>query len=152
MENETKTYEIGYLLSPFVPDEKLDEEISVLRGLIESQKCLIMGEERARIRKLAYTVQKKGSGKFDTAYFGWIKFVADPAAISGVKEGFDKEANVLRFLILDITKNESIKKKAAKKPPRPAGFRKKAASGAEAAIKTEIKPEEIDKKIEELLA
>ncbi|NOY35640.1 MAG: 30S ribosomal protein S6 [bacterium] len=150
MENETKTYEIGYLLSPLVPDEKLDGEISALRGLIESQKCLIMGEERARIRKLAYTVQKKGSGRFDTAYFGWIKFVADPAAIAEIKGGFDKEANILRFLILDITKNESVKK-TAKKPSKPVGFRKKTVPGAEVAIKTEIKPEEIDKKIEELL-
>ncbi len=150
MENDTKTYEIGYLLSPLVPEEKLGGEISVLRGLIESRKCLIMGEERAKIRKLAYTVQKRGSGRFDTAYFGWIKFVADPSAITGIKEDFDKEANILRFLILDITKNESIKK-TAKKPPKPVGFRKKVVLGAEVAIKTEIKPEEIDKKIEELL-
>lgn len=150
MENETKTYEIGYLLSPLVPEDKLDAEISVLRGLVESRKCLIMGEERARIRKLAYIVQKKGSGKFDTAYFGWIKFVADPAAIADIKSDFDKTANILRFLILDTTKSESVRK-AAKKPAKPSGFRKKPAQGPETEIKTEIKPEEIDKKIEELL-
>jgi len=147
MENNTKTYEIGYLLTPLVSEEKLDEEVSVLRKLIEDQQCFIMGEERPKMRKLAYPIQK-----FDTAYFGWIKFVVTPEIAEKVKGAFDGAGNVLRFLILEITKEDAIKK-PVKKFSKPFRSEKSEApsAGGEVRVKTEVKPEEIDKKIEELL-
>ncbi len=138
-------YEIGYLLSPLIPEEKLDEEISALRKAIEDRQCLITGEERARTRKLAYPVKKAPLGSFDTAYFGWIKFIADPEALSDINISLGKISNLIRFLII-----ESIKEELSKKGIKRA-VKKKRIPAIEPKIKTEVKPEEIDKKLEELL-
>lgn len=147
MEKETKMYEIGYLLSPLISEEKLDEEISALRKLIEDKQGFIMNESRAKSQSLAYPV--KG---FNSAYFGWIKFAASPEVLSEIKISFDNppfakgegENKVVRFLIIKTTKETAVprltKKIVRKKifPERP-------------KEKLGIKPEEIDKKIEELI-
>jgi small subunit ribosomal protein S6 len=143
---EQKMYEIGYLLSPLVPEEKLDEEISALRKLIEDRKGFIMNEGRLKSRKLAYPINK-----FETAYFGWMKFLVNPEDVSKVKSSFKNPPSaqggggdkIIRFLITQIiaektapiiTKKIVKKKKVAVPKPKP-----------------EIKIEEIDKKIEELI-
>ncbi len=146
MDREQKIYELGYLLTPLVPEEKVNEEISVLRGDIEKKKGLIIGEEIAKMRKLAYTIKKPNAGSFDSVYFGWIKFVIGGEFLSGVRESLKKNAKIVRFLFLDITKEESIKK-------IPAGrvIKRKKVIAKEAKPKEEIKTEEIDKKLEELL-
>lgn len=145
MEKEQEMYEIGYLLNPLLPEEKLDEEIFVLRNFIESGQAgrhgFIISEERAKMHKLAYPIKKNGS-----AYFGWIKFVAEPEALAGIKNNFDKNGNVIRFLIIkgeQETESQSVskKRKIIKRAPM-------AIDGGEKEIKTE----EIDKKLEELLA
>lgn len=139
MDKEQKMYEIGYLLSPLVPEEKLDEEISALRKLIEDRQGFIMNEGQLKSQKLAYPINK-----FKTAYFGWMKFLVNPEDVSEVKSSFKKNAQIIRFLITQIMAEKArpiITKKIVKKKkvavPKP---------------KTEIKIEEIDKKIEELLA
>lgn len=136
-------YEIGYLLTPLIPEEKLDEEVFVLRKLIEDKKGLIINEARPKMRKLAYIIKN-----FESAYFGWIKFTADPETIKEIESslknppiGGDK---LVRFLIVKV-----IKEAAVLRPARKIIKKKKPAEPKE---KIEIKPEEIDKKLEELLS
>jgi len=127
-------YEIGYLLTPLIPSDKIDGEISVLRKVIEDKKGLITDEGRAKIQKLAYTINK-----LDSTYFGWIQFVADPTYLPEIKNSFDKVDNIVRFLITKPEKEKIGKKKDKKivsKTKEP---------------KEEIKEEEVDQKIEELI-
>ncbi|MCX6731415.1 MAG: 30S ribosomal protein S6 [Candidatus Parcubacteria bacterium] len=133
METEQKMYEIGYLLSPLIPEEKLDEEIGSLRKLIEDKKGFILNEGRPKMQKLAYPIKK-----LETAYFGWIKFTADPSSLPEIKS-----PQIIRFLITEVIKTPPAKKIIKKKKTLPAGV----ISG----IKEGIKFEEIDKKLEELL-
>lgn len=149
MERESKIYEIGYLLTPLIPEERINEEISVLRGLIEGNHGFIINEEGAKMQRLAYTIKKPNAGSFDSAYFGWIKFMAASDSAPEIKKSFDKNQNVVRFLITEITKEEALRKL-----PTGKFIRKKkplAARPIEPKIKTEIKTEEIDKKLEELI-
>jgi ribosomal protein S6 len=144
MEKGQKIYEVGYLLNPLVPEEKLDEEISVLRGLIEKKQGLITGEERAKMQRLAFVIKKPRAGNFESAWFGWMKFMSDSEILGEIKDLFDKNQNIVRFLIL-----ESLKEDVARRAPRKTIRRKPLTAPA---IKTEIKTEEVDKKLEELLA
>lgn len=143
MEKETKMYEIGYLLSPLISEEKLDEEISALRKLIEDRKGFIMNESRAKSQSLAYPV--KG---FNSAYFGWIKFVASPEVLPEIKISFDNPPiggdKIVRFLIIKTIKETAIPRLTKK-------IVRKKISLERPKEKLGIKPEEIDKKIEELL-
>lgn len=136
MEKETKMYEIGYLLSPLISEENLDEEISALRKLIEDKQGFIMNENRARSQNLAYPV--KG---FNSAYFGWIKFAVSPEVLPEIKISGDK---IIRFLIIKTIKETAVPRLIKK-------IVKKKISFERPKEKLGIKPEEIDKKIEELL-
>jgi small subunit ribosomal protein S6 len=143
MEKETKMYEIGYLLSPLISEEKLDEEISALRKLIEDKQGFIMNESRAKSRSLAYPI--KG---FNSAYFGWIKFAASPEVLPEIKISFDNPPiggdKVVRFLIIKTIKETAVPRLTKK-------IVKKRISPERPKEKLGIKPEEIDKKIEELI-
>lgn len=144
MEKGQKIYEIGYLLSPLIAEEKLDEEISVLRKLIEEKGGFIISEGRPKSQKLAYPIKK-----FETAYFGWFKFSSDSETISEIKNSFEKSPlgeKIIRFLLIE-TKKETIAPISPKKAIR----KKKLFVTPEAKVKGEIKLEEIDKKLEELL-
>jgi len=129
METEQKMYEIGYLLSPLIPEEKLDEEIFVLRKSIEDKQGLIISEGRPKMQRLAYPINK-----LETAYFGWIKFMAEPSSLPEIKN-----PQIIRFLITEIIKSSPAKKIIKKKKAIIPG------------IKEGVKFEEIDKKLEELL-
>lgn len=146
MENERKIYEIGYLLSPLISEEKLGEEISVLRKIIEDNQGMITAEESPKTRRLAYPIAKA-----ENAYFGWLKFTGSPEVINDIKISLEKlRAKIIRFLIAEIAKETIVsvpaKKIARKKKIIPAG-QSPMAGAAEGA-----KFEEIDKKLEELLA
>jgi len=143
MEKEQRIYEIGYLLSPLVSEEKLDEEVSFLRKVIEDRGGMIISEERPKSHKLAYPIKK-----FETAFFGWIKFNAETEKILEIKNSFEKpgagEQKILRFIITKAIKERIFQ------PLKPRILkRRKPAVVSE--IKEEAKIEEIDKKLEELL-
>ncbi len=144
MEKEAKLYEIGYLLNPLIPEDKLDDEISSLRKKIEDKKGFIMNEARPKMQRLAYPIKKN-----EAAFFGWIKFMIEPSALLEFKktlEGQSADAEkIIRFLIIKAVKESMI--------PKPAKriIRKKKEVLPGTTERPEIKIEEIDKKIEELL-
>ncbi len=146
MERESKIYEIGYLLTPLIAEEKLPEEISVLRNLIENKHGLIIKEEAAKPRRLAYEIKKPNVGSFKNGYFGWIKFMIEPETVDELKKSIDKNSNIIRFVVLDITRDETVRKLPAEKI-----IKRKRPVVREAKPKEEIKTEEIDKKLEEIL-
>lgn len=136
IEADPKLYEIGYLLTPLIPADKLDDEVNLIRSAIEKEKGLITGEESPKSRSLAYEIKK-----FTTASFGWIRFMVRPDALEGLKKSFDGNANLLRFLILNAEK-ETI----SQKPLRAV----RAKSADTQTQREEIQEEEIDKKLEEI--
>lgn len=148
MEKDSKIYEIGYLLSPLIPEDKVNEEISVLRNLIEKNNGLITGEETARMRRLAYTLKKPNAGSFDSAYFGWIKFMAGAEDFLETKKEFEKNERIIRFMALESAQEKVVKKSTADKIAKK---RRAAVKPADTGPKEEIKTEEVDKKLEELI-
>lgn len=142
MERDNKTYEINYLMTPLVPEDKTAEETAVLRKIIEDNKGFVVAEDQAKIQKLSYSIKK-----FDNAYYGWLKFSAGAESIDGIKNGFSKNEKILRALI-----TEAGKENAAQFAPRyGAGTAKPEGSLSEKVEKVEIKPEQIDEKLEEIL-
>jgi ribosomal protein S6 len=145
MENNTQMYELGYLITPLLPEENLDNEIVEIRKIIEDNKGLLMNEERAKLRRLAYTIKKPGIGKYDDGYFGWIKFVTGTENLLEMKSALDKNKNLLRFIIIKIDAETTNHSNASKKITKPKTTK------IDVEAKKEIKPEEVDKKLEELL-
>ena len=152
---DAKTYEIGYLLTPFLTAEKADEAVEAMyKTLIDDLGGLSVFKTSPKMRPLAYPVSKFISNKKSTvseAYFGAVKFQISPEKIRTIKELLEKDNNVVRFLIVNIPKNSEriiiptgvMSKRIVSDVP---------SSGEEVVIKgEEMTNEEIDKEIEGLL-
>ena len=142
MERENKTYEINYLMTPLLPEDKVAEETAVLRKIIEDNKGFVVGEDQPKTQKLSYPIKK-----FDSAYYGWFKFSAGAESIDNIKNGFNKNEKILRALVTEAGK-ENITQFALRYG---VAMPKSEAVSLEKAEKVEIKPEQIDEKLAEIL-
>jgi len=95
MERENKTYEINYLMTPLLPEDKLAEETAVLRKVIEDNKGFVVGEDQPKTQKLSYPIKK-----FDRAYYGWFKFSAGVESVDDIKKGFNKNEKFCELWLL----------------------------------------------------
>jgi small subunit ribosomal protein S6 len=149
--NERRVYELGYLIIPLVSEENLGALVSALKSLIENSGGIVIGDEWPKMRNLAYDMSKKietTKHTFDTAYFSWMKFEAEPSAVALIKEGATKMENVLRFMIIQ-TVRENVTKRVS-----PAARAAKAEGGEEVKgedAKVGVSEEELDKTIQELV-
>ena len=50
MDRDNKIYEINYLMTPLVPEDKVAEETSVFRKIIEDNKGFVVGKTSPRGR------------------------------------------------------------------------------------------------------
>ncbi|OHB25190.1 MAG: hypothetical protein A2542_02830 [Parcubacteria group bacterium RIFOXYD2_FULL_52_8] len=160
MENETKLYEIGYLLLPMLAEETLAAEVATLRALVEKHGGVVQSAELPKSRQLAYTVGKKIANKrseFNQAYFGTMLFRALPEAAPAIKSDFDKQDNVLRFMLIETVPYEAPVRRAPREEGEAAPV-EAAATPVERALveekpaKEALTSEDIDKEVEGLIA
>jgi len=151
-EIESRVYEVGFLLLPFVTEENLAHETEKIKEAITSAGGKVFSEEDPRMISLAYPMFKVVSNKktkFESAYFGWVKFDGDPSGVSKIKKAMEAEASVLRFMIIKTVRENTLVRK-------PLAF---ASKPIKSAVKEEVKEEapqvineaELDKTIEDLV-
>ena len=102
MDRDNKIYEINYLMTPLVPEDKVAEETSVFRKIIEDNKGFVVGEDQPKRQKLSYSIKK-----FDSAYYGWFKFSVGAESVDNIKNSFNKSENILRSLITEAGKEKN---------------------------------------------
>jgi ribosomal protein S6 len=150
---DAKTYEIGYLLTPFLPADKAEETAEAMyKMLVDDLGGSVMTKTAPKMRSLSYPVSKFINNKKSTvreAYFGAVKFQISPEKIRTIKELLEKDSNNIRFLIVNIPKN-------SEQVIIPRGVVAKRASSDTVKEKVVVKGEEmtneeIDKEIEGLL-
>lgn len=135
MEKEQVTYEIMYFLNPLVAEDKVVDETNSLRSLIEGVQGIIISEDKPKFQDLAYPIKRHEKG-----FLGMIKFISKPDSLEKLKNSLDRNEKLVRFMI-----SKSKIEKESSKPKRT--FIKK----AESAENLEVKAEEIDKKLTEIL-
>lgn len=106
-EKDKKEYELAYLLSPDIAEEKLDLETAELQRIISENGGEAIESEAPKKRWLAYPVKKQGQ-----AYFGIIYFNTDKESVDKIKKTIFFNKNVLRFMML----NKAMKPKPAALP------------------------------------
>lgn len=119
---EIKFYELGYLLVPNIPDEKLPEAVGKVIGAIEQAGGVIVSSDAATSRELAYTLSRRSQGKrtdYSRASFGWARFEVEPISIQKIKEMLDANPEVLRSLITEAMRVMTIPKGRTFKPKQP---------------------------------
>ena len=151
---DKRVYELGCLLVPDMAEEDIPVNHGNLKELIVSFGGEIISDEMPKILNLAYPMQKTITNvrkKFNTAYFGWIKFFMDADKIPELKKNLDLNGTIVRFLILKTIKENTI---ASKRFVRGDAYHRhpSAKKNIEDAVATPINKEEIDREIDAMVA
>jgi ribosomal protein S6 len=110
-EREVKVYEIGYLIVPSIPEEKVAGEVSAIKDILNKHKAEVIADELATLRPLAYTMIKKigiTNRRFDSAYFGWIKFEAAPVEVRLIEKEVKEVESILRLLLINTVREHTL--------------------------------------------
>ena len=148
-DKRTKVYELGFLLIPSIAEENLGGEVQNIKAAIEKYNGTFITEDFPKLRPLAYTMQKASNGsrgKFEKAYFGWIKFEIEPVNVGDLKSIFAKNDSILRSMIIEtVRENTLMSQRVVFKTPAEAEKARKEEGAAP------VSEEELDKTIENLV-
>jgi ribosomal protein S6 len=148
-----RVYELGYLLVSTIPEENVPAVYGNLKELISSMGGVHISDEMPKMIPLAYQMVKviaNVRSKFNTAYFGWVKFTMNGGKVLELKKKLDLDPNFIRFLILKTVKENTV---AAKRyVGRDSIHRKLKVEKGEGEKATPINKEEIDKEIDALVS
>ncbi len=150
-----KIYEIGYLIVPSVPEEKVAGEVEKIRSVISKFGGEIFAGEEARKKVLAYTMIKKIgviNHKYKEGYFGWLKFEITSESINEVKKALEVDSNILRFLLTNTVKENTYLGEKAKTLAKEVSKEDDKDGEVKAEeVKEESNPEELDKSIDDMV-
>jgi len=154
--SEGKVYELGYHLSPDIKESDIESEVTTIKSVIEKNGGSFIAEEMPKKMALVYTIVQSESSKkkkFNSAYFGWVKFETTADAMQSIKKTLDENKNIIRYLLINTVRESTIAPKRVllervvvdtpKKIIKPIEKREEK--------KTPISDEELDRTIEELV-
>lgn len=148
----SRVYELGYLFSPNIKEDEILSVFDSLKVKIQNFGGVFVSEELPKMIPLAYTMIKtiqNKNHKFDSAYFGWIKFEMDSSSIKTLEKDLKLDNNLIRFLIIKTVKENTLYSK--KFNTKEFSKRKTISNKEEGVEAVEINKEEIDKEIDALV-
>jgi ribosomal protein S6 len=152
-EANSRVYELGYLLVPTISEEELPVQYGNLKELLATLGGVAISDEMPKMIQLAYSMIKVVANvrnKFNTAYFGWIKFTMETDKVLELKKKLDLSPYFIRFLILKTVKENTI---AAKRFVRgEVMHRRPPVKKADDEAAVPINKEEVDKEIDAMVA
>lgn len=104
---DTRLYELGFHIVPMSGDEKLAQETDTIRDLIQKRGGVIVSEQAPKLMNLAYPMTREIDRRrytYNTAYFGWFLFDAEPHGAHEIKEILRSNEQILRFLLIKTVK------------------------------------------------
>lgn len=153
---DSKIYEVGYLVGAAVPEEKIAEEVALVRSVLEKNGAKVLFEELPRIKQLAYVIEKSVGGKREkhqTAYFGFTRFEVSGDSLADIKKGLEAIKNIVRIILIMVPKeipvvSKPLFKARVERPKVDLPKEKDKEAVTQRATMTEA---ELDKTIEELV-
>lgn len=103
------SYEFAFHVLPTVAEGEVKEVVDKITAQITKAGGEIFDQEEAKRFDLAYDIEKYLEGKnrkFSSAYFGWIRFRLYAAKLDSLTEAFDGNKELLRYLLVKLTKVE----------------------------------------------
>lgn len=146
---QIRLYELSFLVLPSVDEKDIEKEFDTIKKNVTDVGGDVNSEEAPQKIDLQYEMVKKIEGKnkkFGNAYFGWVRFEAEPQNLEGLKEEIEKNKNILRYLLVLVDKDSFIPTGRDEKEK----FSEKKVSSVkpkkEEATTNEVVPEEKEKK------
>lgn len=106
---EVNSYELAFHVLPTVAEGEVATVFQKVKDIITKAGGIIITEEAPARFDLAYDIVKYLEGrnrKFSSAYFGWVRFTVAPTAIEGIDESVGGNKELLRHLLIKLTKVE----------------------------------------------
>jgi len=150
--DDKRVYELGYLLVPTISPEEVLERYTALKDMMASFGGEFISDDMPKLIPLAYTMLKVVSNvrnKFNTGYFGWMKFYIDPQIVAELKKKLDLDPNIIRFLLIKTVKENTLASR--RYVGRDSAYRKTTPK-KDAGEAAPINKEEIDKEIDAMIA
>lgn len=107
-----KIYEVGLHIIPTIEDDKVSTVFEDLKNSVVENAEVLSAEDPER-RDLAYTIRhavRRSDGsyeRYDASYFGSIKFRASQEGVQKVRQSFQGNEQVLRFVILETAEEDT---------------------------------------------
>jgi len=108
-ERELASYELAFHILPTVAEGEVPTVFQTLKDIITKHGGEVTIEEVPARFDLAYEIIKHLEGrnrKFTSAYFGWVRFNVEAAAIDAISHDVDGVKELLRHLLIKLTKTE----------------------------------------------
>ncbi len=141
-------YELAYHLNPEIEEGEVKNQVQELEKVLTENGAAVLISREPKKRPLSYPIRKK-----NYSYFGVLDFSALPEATEKINSQMKLQNQVLRYLLLKKPGDEKELRTLGMERPRPRmKTHEPTAVGRETAKpKEEIKPEQLEKEIEELL-
>jgi len=145
-----KAYELTYIISSQITSDEAENVKKGTETFIQSKGGVILKSEKSVPQSLAYPIKKQSSG-----YFAILEFQAPENTLKEIRAKIQKDTNILRSFIVIKHPPKKMKERRMKRPIA-ADHKIKSKSETsevfkEKAKKEDVKPEDIDKKLEEIL-
>ncbi len=159
-EGGKQVYELGYHIVSTIAEENVPKEVEILKALVLKDGGSLVSEGEPKLINLAYSMTKSVADtkkKFNSAYFGWIKFETKSELIPEMKKKLDASASVLRYLLIKTVRENTMftPKLNTKTPAKEVKEVKEEAPKTKKSTKTKeskaASVEELDKTIDELV-
>jgi ribosomal protein S6 len=154
-EGGVQVYELGYHIVSTVAEENVPKEVESLKAIVLKDGGSLISEGEPKLINLAYSMTKSVADtkkKFNTAYFGWVKFETKSELIPMLKKAVDAHPNVLRYILIKtVRENTMFTPKLTVRTPG----KEEAPKPVKKVVKTKetkaASVEELDKTIDELV-
>jgi len=144
VDTDIKLYELAYLVSLQLPTEKAEKEIQKVKDIIQKNDGAISQEQAPFKRLLSYPI-----AKHNEALFGFLRFSMKPELVKQLPKTLRLDTNLMRFLIISISPKQLQEEQKQHYRQTPEGVKKLYKPKKEKP--QEIKSEEFEKKLEEIL-
>ena len=108
-EQELQAYELAFHVLPTVAEGEVTAVFDRIKTMIINLGGTVTSEEVPARFDLEYEISQFLEGrnrKFSSAYFGWVRFTIDTAKIGEVTEMVEGTKELLRHLLIRLTKVE----------------------------------------------
>lgn len=145
IEQKVENYELGFHLIPELEDEQVRVKAQEIEANITQLGGTILGSHEPRKQRLSYPIEHKR-----LAYFGVINFKSPTEALEDLENTLKLNDSLLRFLVLKVRENPKVLRSLKESSPR-TRIKTHTPPSPQSKPKEEIKPEVMEKQIEDVI-
>ena len=145
IEPKMESYELGFHLLSELEEGQIGEKVQEIEGMITRLGGAVTSSRPVKKQHLSYPIDHKRY-----SYFGALNFKMPTEGADQLRDGLKLDETVLRSLILKVKENQKVLRSIRDHSAKPRA-RTHTPPKAESKPKEEIKPEVMEKQIEEVI-